>query len=164
MFDGRTGPRLIARLPVARNSYAIIGTDLTDQLKARHAVGLKWNGYPALSPVASTVFQLIRPMLTRRQELEVQLEQAYAELSEREAQQYPDDPLREALEQQNIDWRRRQLDRLRDSVERPMICSSIMIGRELTLHLPSTVFDTVSRVSAGFVQTIEIYNAPIDEE
>ncbi|HET6622682.1 MAG TPA: hypothetical protein VFG56_01990 [Candidatus Saccharimonadales bacterium] len=164
MFDGRTGQRLIARLPITKDSYAVVKTDLIDSLKVYHPSDLEQNGYPALSPVLSTVMTLVAPMIRKRQELRRTYDQAYQRIVDREVELESADALESALIQIQLDLERDTLDNTRWMVDRPITCSSIMIGRRLTLHLPKTMFDEAAQVSAGQVQTIEIYNAPTDEE
>lgn len=164
MFDGKTGQRLIARLPVSQYSYALIETDIISRLRVYHPPNLMHGGYPALSPVLSTALPLIAPMLRRRQELRQLYGQALRRLDDQETALESADPLEAALLQMPIDLERASLANTSWLINRPIICSSIMVGRQLTLHLPKAMFEAVATVSAGTVQDIEIHKAPADQD
>ncbi len=164
MFEGQTGPRLIARLPVTDGSYALISTDQVPILAVFHPEGLVINGYPALSPVIDSNPELIAPMTARRKELRERLDTAHAKLSAVEAKleeqvaQSPRRTLLTGLAKATLDLERCILDRAEPVIEKQITCTSIMVGRVLSFKLPPRMFEDVATIEVGTVLSIDIFN------
>ncbi len=168
MFDGKTGPRLIARSPVAEGSYALITTDALEGLKVYAPPGLMFNGSPALSPVLSSLPKFLSvPMEARRQALHNEFDRFEIKLDREMLEAWrirdaPDAPtgavLTSIFTQINDGLWRTMLERTRTMVEKLPICTSIMVGRPLSLKLPKGLFEELSTIELGTVTDVVIHN------
>lgn len=169
MFDGKTGPRLIARLPVVDGSYAEIKTDHLEGLKVFSPPGLMSNGYPAFSPILSSMPTFLAvPIEARRQALrnehdrfELQLDremlEAWRIIDNKDASLGA--ALNATFAHINTNLWRAMLERTRPMVEKLPICTSIGVGRRLSLKLPKDLFKELSTIELGTVEEIVIHNA-----
>ena len=168
MYPGKTGERLIARLPVVEGSYALITTDFLADLKVFHPEGLEINGYPAISPdLSSLPKDLSVPIEAHRQALHNQADRRELELDREMRRAWrlrePDDAplsavLAAAFAQITDDIERTRLNRTRQAIDKLPICTCIMEGRRLCLKLPKGVFGDLSTIELGTVTDITRHN------
>ena len=158
MFSGKTGDRLIARLPVKKDSYADVG--ITTQDSAPAVVQLRYeggkiNGYPALTPtlesllainhaVASSIVNQRHGFDKRTDTLEQQIGNI------QRAKQRTNDTLA-TLGLSLAEWQ------LEDAIAyleklgtKPPICPRVMLGQTLQLRLP-VMYGKLSALDLGTV-------------
>lgn len=173
MFDGKTGPRLIARLPVADGSYAVV-TLATDELNPSGGkINLAWvgasvNGYPALSPLQQSLLDLI-PQISNLMSAEKRRilvragswEKLAAELETMQGKSDAHTSLGGAiasvfvtLDQIRALNAAKYLKRMGSKVP---ICPRVMPGQQLFVKLPS-IYQGLSTVVLGTVTSVSIHN------
>lgn len=181
MFNGKTGARLIARLPVAPMSYADVALEPSPELPDGATIRLMYlggsiNGYPALSPILTDLDQVYPHLsgLLRAIKRDMQQEAiAWSELSDKLAHQVgeleqllvalPPEAIRYSdlatllfggIEQMTIENRARYLRRM--GAKAPL-CPRVMVGAMLQLRTP-VVYGAVSALDLGVVRHIDIHN------
>lgn len=176
MFDGKTGPRLIARLPVERGSFALITTDEVSDMAVYHPEHLRVNGYPAFSPFTGTLPTWVSaPIGKKREQLRRLYDEAYAvwrgEGAKLDNILLDEDDLRggfvKGCAQVIADLHIAMLDHTRPLVDKQIICTTIQVGRGLNLRLPKCMFEQDAVADLGTVQSITIHNlgqAPVSVE
>lgn len=175
MFDGKTGPRLIARLPVAEGSFAdvVLAKDALNptsgEIRLVYA-GANINGYPALTPVATSLQELI-PQISARLSVEQKRILGVAESWEEMASTLKTlgDKFKSMTElnlggAQALILCRLDQARAENAAEyfkrmgtKPPICPRIMPGAPLVVKMPR-VYRGLDTVLLGTVRSISIHN------
>lgn len=146
MFNGRTGPRLIAREPIDPDSYAEIavlasGTSESHTLKVTYQ-GMKANGYPALSPIVETLPDRYRRYLAEERRRLEELSSTLKRLAQQRVEQYGS--------------RIAHLDNVEIQWQHTLVIPRVMTGEDLVVVLPGGY--SRSRVNLGPVGSITLHN------
>lgn len=166
MFAGKTGDRLIARLPVAEGSYA----DVSLETKVGHEavvrlvyLGAYHNGYPALSPELATL-DSVDPAINTRIQAGLQiadgvisgLDEILASTKASLTGDFGLDALQAGLLSAATE---RDIHLLREFAEKPPICPRIMPGQMMQLALPKALYGQGNVVDLGVVDGIGVHNS-----
>lgn len=164
MFAGKTGERLIARLPVEDGSYAdvVVSTpwDIPATIRLSYEGG-HINGYPALSPTLESLEQLFSgasALISAKRAGFAHEADKWERIARSASTAMEQDPSAH-LQALFTKWRAEDAATyLRKLGPKAPICPRVMASKMLQLRLP-TMYGKIAAVDLGEVQKITIVNA-----
>lgn len=171
IFDGKSGPRLIAREPTEPTEIAEVIMDDGSFIMVWHPPGLMKDGYPALSPILASLPPRLLLNITRRQEYLRNDNEAFIERAERVIggastlfEQKPGLPfeagLKLSIQSAIVGLHLATARHVRPFIDKLPILTSVMAGRPLSLRLHKGLYEEAGLhdVPLGTPSAITIYS------